>query len=82
VRKLGYKTDPEAQLLEDVACLVFLEHELAAFAAKHPEEKLIDILRKSWSKMSPAGHKAAIALDLPQHLRLIVGKALTQFQQQ
>ena len=82
IKKERIKHDPDAQLLEDCACLVFLEYEFADFAPKHDEAKLVDILRKSWSKMSPAGHKAAIALDLPQHLRLIVGKALTRSQQQ
>lgn len=82
VKKERIKHDPEAQLLEDSACLVFLEHEFAEFARKHDEAKLVDILRKSWDKMSPAGREAALALDLPQPLRLIVEKALTQSRQQ
>jgi hypothetical protein len=53
IKKERIKHDPEAQLLEDTACLVFLEHELAAFAAKHPETKVVEILRKTWPKMSP-----------------------------
>src|SRR5260221_10114925 len=48
VKKERIKHDPDAQALEDVTCLVFLEHELAPFAAKHAEEKVIDILRKTW----------------------------------
>jgi hypothetical protein len=39
-----------------VTCLVFLEYELAPFAAKHPDDKVIDILRKTWPKMSALGH--------------------------
>jgi hypothetical protein len=72
------KHDPEAQLLEDTACLVFLEYELAEFAAKHAEAKLIDILRKTWPKMSAQGQAAALRIDLPQALRPILDKALTQ----
>ena len=47
-------SDAEAQTLEDVACLVFLRHYAASFAAKHPDEKVLDILVKTQRKMSPA----------------------------
>jgi hypothetical protein len=77
IKKERIKHDPDAQLLEDCACLVFLEYEFAEFAAKHEETKLIDILRKSWNKMSPAGHKAALALNLPLPLRRIIEKAVS-----
>ena len=82
VKKERIKHDAEAQLLEDCACLVFLQYEFAEFARKHDEAKLVDILRKSWSKMSARGRAAALALDLSRHLRLIVDKALTQSRQQ
>lgn len=78
VRKERIKHDPEAQALEDVSCLVFLEHELAAFAAKHPQEKVIDILRKTWPKMSAAGQQAALGIDFPPALKTMVGKALEE----
>jgi len=76
VKKERIKHDAEAQLLEDVTCLVFLEFEFAPFAARHPDEKVIDILRKTWPKMSPQGHAAALALKLPAPLRGLVEKAL------
>ena len=82
IKKERIKHDPEAQLLEDTACLVFLEFELAEFAAKHEEAKVIDILRKTWPKMSPRGQAAALELALPDPLRLLVEKALTQSRQQ
>ena len=78
VKKERIKHDPEAQALEDVTCLVFLEHEFAPFAAKHPEEKVIDILRKTWPKMSAAGQRAALRIDFPPALRTMVGKALEE----
>ena len=78
VKKERIKHDPEAQTLEDVTCLVFLEHELAPFAAKHPEDKVIDILRKTWPKMSAAGRQAALGIDFPAALRTMVGKALEE----
>ena len=76
VKKERLKHDPEAQLLEDATCLAFLELELEAFARKHDEAKLVDILRKTWAKMSPAGQQAALGLQLPAQLRALVAKAL------
>jgi hypothetical protein len=76
LRKQQLKTDPDCQLLEDVICLVFLEYELADFAKKHDEEKLIYILRRTWKKMSARGHQAALGLPLPDGLRSIVEKAV------
>ena len=76
VVKKGLKTDPECQTLEDVICLVFLEHYFAEFAPQHPEEKVIFILRRTWIKMSERGRAAALDLPLPPDLGALVGKAL------
>ena len=62
VRKERLKSDREAQLLEDVACLVFLEHYLSAFSRKTDQEKLARIVAKTWKKMSPLGHEHALKL--------------------
>ena len=75
LRKERLKADPEVQLLEDVICLVFLEHYLAGFAPKHDEETLVGVLRKTWRKMSDEGRRAALALDLPAGLRPLVERA-------
>lgn len=72
LRKRGLKTDPEVQLMEDVICLVFLEHYFHEFAKKHDEAKLISIVRKTWAKMSERGHEAALRLDYaPEDLSVI-----------
>jgi hypothetical protein len=72
LRKRGLKTDPDVQLLEDVICLVFLEHYFHDFAKKHEEEKLIPIVQKTWNKMTDRGHAAALALNYaPEDLALI-----------
>ncbi len=79
VSKTGLKTNPGTQALEDAACLVFLENEIADFAAAHAdytEEKFVDILRKTWRKMSPAAHAAALALYLPPAIAALVRTAL------
>ncbi len=76
LRKERLKLNPAAQLLEDVACLVFLEHYLDGFAPTQDKEKLLNILRRTWRKMSAEGRQAALALDLPAHLSALVRKAL------
>jgi hypothetical protein len=76
VEKRQLKIDPEVQLLEDVVCLVFLQYYFLDFAAQHPEEKVIDIVRKTWRKMTPQGQQLALQLELPEQARTLVGKAL------
>lgn len=79
VSKTGLRTNPGTQVLEDAACLVFLENEIGAFAARHadyPREKFVDILRKTWRKMSPAAQAAAAALPLPEGIAGLVREAM------
>lgn len=76
VLKKRLATDPEAQALEDAACLVFLEHELTAFARDRDHAQVVDILRKTWNKMSESGRALALALDLPPASRALIAEAL------
>ena len=78
LRKENLKTDAEMQTLEDVACLVFLENFYTDFSRKHDDDKVIDILRKTWKKMSPAGHAAALDLAkaLPDDRLQLIQRAL------
>lgn len=76
LRKQGLKRDPEVQRLEDVVCLVFLEHYFDAFARDHEEGKLVEILGKTWMKMSEQGRAAALDLELSDRARRLVGLAL------
>ncbi len=77
LEKKQLKKNEETQTLEDVICLVFLEHYFEPFAAKHPEEKTIDILQKTWRKMSDKGHKAALALSLSNDALNLISKAIS-----
>lgn len=79
VSKSAMKTNAGSQALEDAACLVFLENEIGDFAAQHtdyPREKFIDILRKTWRKMSPGAQQAALALNLPPAIGALVREAV------
>jgi tRNAThr (cytosine32-N3)-methyltransferase len=80
VSKTGLKTNPGTQALEDAACLVFLENEISAFAAQHaeyPREKFVDIIRKTWRKMTPPAQQAALALELPPAIGTLVREAVS-----
>jgi hypothetical protein len=78
VRKERLKHDPEVQALEDVVCLVFLENYFADFAARHDPDKVVDIVRKTWTKMSERGHALALSLALPPAARALVERALSE----
>jgi hypothetical protein len=72
IEKKLIKKNPETQLLEDVICLVFLEFYLNDFVQKHDQEKLKNIIQKTWAKMSESGHEAALSIHFsPENLALI-----------
>ena len=76
LRKRGLKTDADVQLMEDVICLVFLEHYFHDFAKKHDEEKLIPIIQKTWKKMTEKAHEAALQIDYAPEDLAVIQKAL------
>ncbi|MGE5266093.1 MAG: DUF4202 family protein [Deltaproteobacteria bacterium] len=76
IRKENLKNDPEAQALEDVACLVFLQHYAVDFSVRHDAEKIIGILQKTWRKMSDGARRAALELPLDASIRSLVEAAL------
>ena len=78
LQKKQLKVDPDCQLLEDVICLVFLQYYFADFAKEHDEAKLINILRRTWKKMSSRGQQAALELKLSGPLRTLVEKAIAE----
>lgn len=72
IEKKLLKKDEETQLLEDVICLVFLEFYLDPFVHKHDDEKLKNIILKTWNKMSDKGQQEALKIDYtPENLQLI-----------
>jgi hypothetical protein len=83
VGKRGIKSNPETQLLEDVANLVFIEHYMLGFAGSKPdydEAKWLDIIRKTWKKMSKNAHAFVLsgAIKLPEALLPLITKAISQ----
>ena len=78
IRKERLKADAEAQMLEDVACLVFLAHYLDDFLRKTDPDKLAGILAKAWNKMSPIGRDAAQKLALPAPVPALLEQGLAR----
>jgi hypothetical protein len=80
VRRIQLKQDmqqnPDVQSMEDALCLSFLEHELADFALQHPDEKVVDIIAKTWRKMSEHAHQWALGLPFTEHALRLVQAAL------
>ncbi len=79
IKKEQLKKDKDSQALENVVDVVFVEHYIGEFVAKYAsydEDKLIDIVGKTLRKMSPKGHAAALALDLPEGTRALIMKAV------
>jgi hypothetical protein len=82
VGKRGLKVNADTQMLEDVTDLVFIEHYMLGFAGKHAEyseEKWLDIIRKTWKKMSERAHAFALSgqLKLPEPLVPLITKAIS-----
>lgn len=82
--KKNLATDPDVQLLEDVICVVFLENEYTAFVEQENfndnDDKLVDIVQKTWKKMTPRGHVAALQLanQLTERGLRVVQRALEE----
>ncbi|KAL2068045.1 hypothetical protein VTL71DRAFT_16143 [Oculimacula yallundae] len=76
IRKEDLKKNEETQILEDVACLVFLDDQFEAFEKGHDEQKIINILKKTWGKMSEKGHELALQIPMSESSKDLIGKAL------
>ncbi|KAH7088760.1 hypothetical protein FB567DRAFT_522235 [Paraphoma chrysanthemicola] len=77
IRKEDLKKDEETQVLEDVACLVFLDDQFEQFEKEHDEDKIVGILRKTWGKMTERGHELALEIRMEGRAREVVEKALS-----
>ncbi|TAK79521.1 MAG: DUF4202 domain-containing protein [Dehalococcoidia bacterium] len=77
LQKRAVKRDPEAQTHEDAVSLAFLELRLSAFLEGVTEEQATRALRRTWTKMSPAGREAALSLGLDERAADAVKRALS-----
>lgn len=81
LRKEQLKKDRDSQALENVVDVVFVEHYFDEFLGKYAsydDDKIVDIVGKTLRKMSPKGHQAALALDLPERTRSLIMAAVAR----
>lgn len=81
IAKKDIKGNEQAQLIEDVACLVFLEHYMLPFAETkkdYSEEKWLKIIKMTWGKMSPKAHKFALKINYAPEIFQLINKALSE----
>lgn len=83
VTKKSLTTNSDTQLVEDVSGLVFIEYYMFDFVNRHPEydeEKWVDIIRKTWNKMSDRAHKFILAgyIKVPESLVTLIRKAVSE----
>jgi len=74
--KQNLKQNADVQAMEDALCLSFLEQEYSEFAEKHDDDKVVEIVEKTWRKMSPVGQKLALTLPLSGRPAQLVRRAL------
>jgi Domain of unknown function (DUF4202) len=75
--KKNFPQDWAARVLEDALCLVFLEHQFDELAGKTEDQKMIQVVQKTWKKMTPEAQARALELHyLPEH-RALLDQALS-----
>src|ERR1035441_3282474 len=74
--KKNFPADAEVCVLEDALCLVFLEFQFAALAAKSDDDKMINALRKSWAKMTETACAEALKLNYGEREENLLHRAL------
>ncbi len=76
ILKKNFQSDPDAQTVEDALCLIFLESQFEDLHQKTPDPKMIDIIQKTWKKMSAKAKEMALALPLPPAHQTLISEAL------
>ena len=76
VKKVGLGSDPAVQVHEDALCLVFLETQLAATADQLGDDHIVEVIRKTAKKMSPAGLAEVASIPMRDHDRELLARAL------
>ena len=73
--KKNFPNDPEARVLEDALCLVFLEFQFAELAARSDDDKMINALRKSWHKMTEPARAEALKFNFGPREKALLERA-------
>ncbi len=76
--KKNFPADAECRVLEDALCLVFLQFQFAALAARSDDDKMINALRKSWEKMTEAARVEALKIEFGLREKTLLQRALNR----
>ena len=74
--KKNFPDEPDGRILEDALCLVFLQFQFADLASKTDDDKILNAVRKTWQKMTPAARELALALPLGDKEKSLIARAL------
>jgi hypothetical protein len=75
VTKRNLATDPQVQTHEDALCLAFLQLQFDHLAAQLGDDHMVEVVRKTLAKMSPAGIAAAGTIAMSEHAEAILAAA-------
>ena len=75
LRRKGLGSDPDTQLVEDSACLVFLETQFDAMVARLERDHLVRVVAKTLAKMSPEAVALTAEIELSDAAAGIVAQA-------
>lgn len=83
IGKKNLKINKDTQIVEDVAALTFMEYYMMPMYINFPqydEEKWIDIIIRTWKKLSPQAHEFALSgeVKLPEKLVPVIQKAIAK----
>ncbi len=74
--KQNLRSNPDVAVMEDALCLSFLQFEFDEFITKYEPEKVIEVVQKTWKKMSERGHRVALTLPFSAPGLELVTRAL------
>jgi hypothetical protein len=74
--KKHFPANPDSRVLEDALCLVFLEFQFTELAAKTDDDKMVNVLQKSWRKMTPTARERALLINFGAKEKSLIERAL------
>ena len=74
--KKNFPQDPESRVLEDALCLVFLERQFQDLAEKTADEKMVNVVQKTWKKMTETAQRIALGLSFGPREKALMERAL------
>lgn len=70
-------TDPDTQLVEDAACLVFVQTQFDEMVERLGHEHMVSVVAKTLTKMSPAAIDLAATIELSPEAAAVLAEAAT-----